>query len=252
MRERNRALAIAAVATFLLVVSTSGFASAISHITGPAAHTVGPQSHAYGPVSAPSPQIYVQNPDLLNLYASQNDTTSGGFGNYATTYDNFTLGASYNIDEFAWIGGYFPTQGVVTGATLTFYADAGGQPGAALAMFSGPGSFGEAFIGFDQFNNPLYLYDGLLGTPFAAAAGTQYWVSIVPDVAYPPQWGWATSSDADLNAWQCFFGTCGAVGTDFSFALYGTAQTTTPEPGTLVLMGTGLLGLAGVIRRKVS
>ena len=251
MRQRNRALAIAAVATILLVVSTSGFASAISHKTGPIPHTVGPQSHAYSP-AAPSPLVYAQNPDFLNVYASQNDTT-GGFGNYATAYDNFTLSTSTNIDEFAWVGGYFnpAAQGAMTGATLTFYADAGNQPGAILAQFSGPGTFGETFIGTDQFGDPMFLYDGLLGTPFAAAAGTQYWVSIVPDVGFPPQWGWGTSSDADLTAWQCFFGTCGAVPTDFSFALYGTAQTSVPEPGSLVLMGTGLLGLAGVIRRKL-
>ena len=114
-----------------------------------------------------------------------------------------------------------------------------------------PGGFGETFIGTDIFGDPLFFYDGLLGTPFAATAGTQYWVSIVPDVGFPPQWGRGTSSDADLSGWQCFFGTCGAVPTDLTFALYGTAAAT-PEPGTLVLMGTGLLGLAGIIRRKLS
>jgi hypothetical protein len=95
----------------------------------------------------------------------------------------------------------------------------------------------------------MYLYSGTL-PPFAAAAGTEYWVSIVPDVAFPPQWGWGTSSDADHYGWQCFLGTCGPVSTDFAFALYGSSAS--PEPGTLVLMGSGLLGLAGIIRRKLS
>jgi PEP-CTERM motif len=35
--------------------------------------------------------------------------------------------------------------------------------------------------------------------------------------------------------------------TDFNGYVYGN----TPEPGSLVLMGTGLLGLAGVVRRKL-
>ena len=249
MRSKSSALAIAAVATFLLFISTSGFASAISHPSGPIPHAVGPQSHSFGPSTA-SPIVYFQNPDFLGAFASQNDTT-GGFGNYATTYDNFTLNASYNIDEFQWIGAYFnpQVQGLMTGATLTFYADAGGAPGAALMTYTGSGNFGETFIGTDIFGDPMYIYDGTLGTPFAAAANTQYWVSIVPDVGFPPQWGWATSSDADLSGWQCFFGTCGPVASDFAFALNGTAQTGVPEPGTLVLLSTSLIGL-GVLRRR--
>src|SRR6516225_5030705 len=112
MRQRNSALTIAAVAICLLFVSTSGFASAIAFHTGPFAHTVSPQNHAYSAVT-PSPLIYSQIPDLQNVYASQNDTN--GFGNFATAYDNFTLGTSSNIDQFAWVGGYFnpSSQGVM-------------------------------------------------------------------------------------------------------------------------------------------
>ena len=49
---------------------------------------------------------------------------------------------------------------------------------------------------------------------------------------------------------------------DFLFSTFGTGsdsiyeiqgfQPTVPEPGTLALMGTGVLGLAGVIRRKLA
>ena len=41
--------------------------------------------------------------------------------------------------------------------------------------------------------------------------------------------------------------------TDFSGFVEGTTgQGTTPEPSSLILMGTGLLGLAGVVRRKLT
>jgi hypothetical protein len=222
------------------------FASPISHVGG-SGSTVAP-THAYGSSLGPDPLVYSQNPDYNGAYSSQNDTN--GFGNFATAYDNFTLGATYNITEFAWVGSYFnpPQQGLITGATLTFYADAGGAPGAVLWQRSGSGNFGETFLGFDNVGDPTYLYDGLLGTPFVAQAGTTYWVSIVPDLGFPPQWGWETATGGDGAAYQCFFGTCGAIPNDVSFALYGN-QTTTPEPSALILFGSGLVGLGSLRRR---
>jgi hypothetical protein len=258
MRQHFRALAIATLVASLLVLTVPAFAGMISNTSwknpSPITASTAPRASSshYSPVSGPSPIIYAQNPDFNGAYASQNDTASG-FGNFATAFDNFTLGANYNIDEVQWVGSYFnpPAQGVITAFTLTFYADAGGAPGAVLATYSGPGSFGETFVGFDNAGSPTFVYAGLLGSPFAATAGTQYWISLVPDLGFPPQWGWETGTGGDGAAYQCFFGACGAVPGDLAFALNGTQQTSVPEPGSLMLLGTGILGLAGVIRRKL-
>jgi len=182
-----------------------------------------------------------------NLSASQNDTNGGG--NFATVYQQFTLNHTWDVESFHWVGGYFnpPAQGPITAWTLTFYdsANGPGQPGNPIATGFFPGTGGETFIanvgGF-----PIYVY-WLYFQSFDMGPGT-YWASVVPDLGFPPQWGWATATGGTgTGGYQCFFGACGLTGTDFAFAIDGR----TPEPGTLIMLGTGILGLAGSLRRKL-
>jgi len=44
------------------------------------------------------------NAGLSTAYSSQNDI--GGFGNFATTCDNFSLAAGSSITKVEWIGAY--------------------------------------------------------------------------------------------------------------------------------------------------
>jgi len=198
--------------------------------------------------------LYVQPWDNTgNVAASQNDTAF--YGNFATTYDNFHLGGT---------------------------APPAGQPGALLAnwVITGPGN--ENFIG--PVNGTLmFSYDLALGSSYTVSNGTQYWLSLVPDLAYPPQWGWASGTGGEGIAYQDFQSVRGQLSNDMAFTLLGNgnsfdevqfiggyfnpsdlgqitswsvslwadAPAQTPEPGSLVLMGSGVLSLAGLLRRRL-
>ena len=195
-------------------------------------------------------ELYMQPPTWDgNMWASQND--AGGQGNFATVYDNFQIYStttSYYLTDVEWAGGYFNPgpPGSITGWTISIYGDNAGQPGGALwsqffssnyAGYMESCTFPNGMCGYDMDN----IVGGLLLHP-----NTTYWLSVVPDMAFPPQWGWGSGTGGDGQAYQNFFGTLSPVGTDFAMNIQGV----TPEPGTFILLGTGFLGLFGTLRRR--
>jgi hypothetical protein len=183
-------------------------------------------------------------------YSSQNDP--GGYGNFATVYDNFSISAPSNLTGFSWVGEVFnggPPSGI-TAWTVTLYADAGGAPGGAITSWIFGGNGGETHLGtYGGYETFAY---GESFSPDAVAPGT-YWVSVVPDQIFPVQWAWSLGLGGDGKSFQDLFGARSQLSADFALAVYGDALAGVPEPATwtLMLMGVGGLGASLRARRKV-
>jgi hypothetical protein len=196
--------------------------------------------------SAEADAVYSQPSNNFGSFSSQNDT-SGLFGNFFTTYDNFTLLSSANLKSVDFTGSFFnpDVHGTITAFTIAIYADSSDSPGTQLYSTTIVGNAGETFVGTDFFGDLVYSYAANIS--FAATGGTEYWLSIEPDLAFPPQWGWENSSVGDGLGYQRFFGVLGPITSDSAFTLNDTPV---PEPITLSIFGAGLAGAAAMRRRK--
>lgn len=100
--------------------------------------------------------LYSQAPDFQYSSSSQNDTNPSGFGNYATSYDNFTLAAASSISTVQWTGAFFSpdAESSISSFNISFYADDAGMPGALLSSSTIAGNAHETAAGPDGDASP--------------------------------------------------------------------------------------------------
>ena len=166
--------------------------------------------------------------------------------------------------------GFFATGGTSAGPiTIDFgeWVAFGSTPSTinwalgSLGAFSSDIGSGSGVASFNLLipDNPFgfAVYDTKInGTALAAmSVGTQYWLTLG---------GASDSSGGTFDGWDlnggpasCEFavggvdqGSCGAPPIGEAFTI--TGGTVTPEPSSILLLGSGILGLAGVLRRKLT
>jgi hypothetical protein len=182
-----------------------------------------------------------QLPDYVNAFFSD---YTGGWPDQEVA-ENFVLGSSDTVGQVGFWGVYFPNNVPSDAFTVNIYADAGNLPGALLS--SQTGSASRVDTGVDAFGVDVYEYNMVLSSPFAAAGGVQYWVSVVNSTNSGPanSWGWVTSAADTLGAFSAdSTGTWNPLGASSSLRL----QTVVPAPASLAL--AGLMGLGAMRRRR--
>lgn len=130
------------------------------------------------------------------------------------------------------------------------------SPGTVLKTFEAK-SFTEAYYGATQKGRSVYSYFMPITDQswFQEAKSGTYFISIQASGAETTkQWGWHESSDhTDTAAVQKFNGSGwytlenNVYTNDMAFEIF-----TAPEPGSMIILGSGLVGLAGLmIRRRI-
>ncbi len=123
--------------------------------------------------------------------------------------------------------------------------------GSDVANFTSLSPTGSLSLGSNQYGFNLEE-DTYTISPVPLTAGTTYWVTLqnasVPS-GDPVYW------DENSGPSMAQENTLGTIPSE-SFTIYGNSTTTTsgttPEPSSIMLLGSGLLAVAGVLRRKLT
>ena len=197
------------------------------------------------------------NPNANGL-ANETDAIVSGSPYGAATYQNFTLSSSATATGLFSnnLSGLNPATGyweIRTGVSE-------GNGGTLVA--SGTGAVTQTPTGRSDFGFLEYR-DEVDGLNLSLNGGTQYWMAVVPNDPNNPNRSF-NSNTFGLNAVgsqqsdnqffnSAFFGANFTnADTQGVFSTFSQGVIGTPEPSSLIMLGSGLAGVAGMLRRRLS
>jgi PEP-CTERM motif len=171
---------------------------------------------------------------------------SDTFGSGPGVTNPVATGFSFGVWEFPGDTMSSVDWSITGGENSGFVAGSGTASGANLS---------DSFISTNQFGYDIDKIS-VSGLNVSLISGAQYWLNL-QNAAVPsgdPVF-WDENSGVGCGGFACPSSASeSAVGTiaGEAFTISGTAGTsTTPEPSSIMLFGSGILGLAGVLRRKL-
>ena len=175
----------------------------------------------------------------------------------------FVLGDSFTLLNNSTVGGFNFGVWLSSGDVLTSVDwSITSMPVGGTVYGSGTASgknLTDQFISVNQYGYDIDMIT-VTGLNVPLSSGATYWLNLqnaTDSEGEPVYWdensGIGCKGDNGMGGGCPSIASSGGTGTDpsESFDINGTGGGTTPEPSSFLLLATGILGLAGVLRRKL-
>jgi hypothetical protein len=203
-----------------------------------------------GPIDGNDNAFFITGPNNPNFLGSVQDISNGFIAAGSSSADTLEFGE--------WLAsGFTPSSIGYELGTSAFGTDVGSGTVAQTTGFGGNSVFlFTNGYGYDVYDVTVQITSAWMN------AGNEYWLSLSnaadaqgnnsTEAWDIPNGGLGGPATCNFRQSGTNFGDCGVGGESFTLTLSSTTNTwDVPEPSSIMLFGSGILGLAGILRRKL-